>query len=63
MDGEEHPSNEWLGAVSRGTMETYSKQILLIPTLPPAAASQLTTDIGRSGGVAWGVAWGGTREV
>ena len=45
-DGEGHPSDDWLGAVSRGTMETYCKYILLIPALSPAAASQLTTDIG-----------------
>lgn len=53
--GEEegHPSDEWLGAVASGIMETYCKQVLLIPTLPPPAASQLTTDIGEWVWLGW----------
>lgn len=45
--GEPHPSDQWLGAVARGTMTTYADQILQIPSLPPAAAHQLATDIGK----------------
>ena len=46
-DQEDHPSDAWLGAIARGTMETYVQSILLIPSLPPQAALQLATDIGR----------------
>lgn len=42
-----HPSDEWLGAVARGTMETYVDNVLLIPSLSFPAAQQLVTDIGR----------------
>ena len=45
-EGEPHPSDDWLGAVARGVMVTYTQQILNIPALPPAAAQQLATDIG-----------------
>jgi len=44
---EDHPSDSWLGAIARGTMETYVQSILLIRSLPPQAALQLATDIGR----------------
>jgi hypothetical protein len=46
-EGEPHPSTVWLGAVARGTMATYTQQILHIPSLPPPAAQQLATDIGE----------------
>lgn len=45
-EGEPHPSDQWLGAVARGTMITYTQHILHIPSLPPLAAHQLATDIG-----------------
>ena len=44
-EGEEHPSDAWLGAVARGTMSTYMTNILQIPSLSQQAASQLATDI------------------
>ena len=44
---EEHPSDAWLGAIARGTMDTYAKNILQIPSLPLQAALQLATDIGE----------------
>ena len=44
---EEHPSDAWLGAIARGTMDTYAKNILHIPGLPLQAALQLATDIGE----------------
>lgn len=46
-----HPSEEWLGAIARGTMETYVTSILRIPSLTETAAHQLATDIGE-----WAVA-------
>ena len=46
-DQEDHPSDAWLGAIARGTMETYVQSILQIPSLPPQAALQLATDIGK----------------
>ena len=46
-EGEGHPSDDWLGAIARGTMETYVRCILEISSLPPAAAEQLATDIGN----------------
>lgn len=45
-DDDIHPSEDWLGAIARGTMETYVKIIFRIPTLPETAAHQLATDIG-----------------
>ena len=45
-EGEAHPSDDWLGAVARGVMATYTQQILNIPALPPPAAQQLATDLG-----------------
>ena len=45
-EGEGHPSDRWLAAVAEGTMATYTENILVIPSLPPAAAYQLATDIG-----------------
>lgn len=47
-EGEGHPSDRWLAAIAEGTMATYTDNILLIPSLPPAAAHQLITDIGKS---------------
>ena len=44
-EGEEHPSEAWLGAVARGTMSTYMTNILQISSLSQQAASQLATDI------------------
>ena len=44
-EGEEHPSDAWLGAVARGTMSTYMTNILQIPSLSQQAATQLATDI------------------
>ena len=46
-EGEGHPSDRWLAAIAEGTMATYTDNILLIPSLPPAAVQQLITDIGR----------------
>lgn len=46
-EGEGHPSDTWLCAVAEGTMETYVNSILQIPSIPEAAAEQLTTDIGN----------------
>ena len=47
-EGEEHPSDAWLGAIARGTMSTYMTNILQIPSLSQQAASQLATDICKS---------------
>lgn len=47
-EGEEHPSDAWLGAIARGTMSTYMTNILQIPSLSQQAACQLATDICKS---------------
>lgn len=47
-EGEEHPSDAWLGAIARGTMSTYMTNILQIPSLSQPAACQLATDICKS---------------
>ena len=48
MSGDDlHPSEEWLGAIARGTMDTYVTNIFRIPLLTEAAAHQLATDIGE----------------
>ena len=46
MEGEGHPSDDWLGAVARGTMDTYVQSILRLDPVTPQAAQQLATDIG-----------------
>lgn len=47
-EGEEHPSDAWLGAIARGTMSTYMTNILQIASLSQQAACQLATDICES---------------
>ena len=46
-DDDLHPSEDWLGAIARGTMETYVTNIFRIPSLTETSAHQLATDIGE----------------
>ncbi len=45
-DDDLHPSEDWLGAIARGTMETYVTNIFRIPSLTETSAHQLAADIG-----------------
>ncbi|XP_064395035.1 conserved oligomeric Golgi complex subunit 7-like [Halichondria panicea] len=44
-DDDLHPSEDWLGAIARGTMETYVTNIFRIPSLTETSAHQLAADI------------------
>lgn len=46
-DNDVHPSEDWLGAIARGTMDTYVSSVFRIPSLTETAARQLATDIGE----------------
>ena len=48
LEETDHLADVWLESVARGTMHTYSEQILKIHELSPHATRQLITDIGRS---------------
>lgn len=43
-----HPSDVWISAIARGTMETYVESIMKIPRLTEEASQQLATDIGET---------------
>ena len=43
---DDHPSSLWLAAIARGTMDTYSTNILKIRSITQHASRQLATDIG-----------------
>ena len=43
---DDHPSSLWLAAIARGTMDTYSTNILKIHSITQHASRQLATDIG-----------------
>jgi len=45
-DSEDHPSSFWLAAIAKGTMDTYSANILKICSITQHASRQLATDIG-----------------
>ena len=45
-DSEDHPSSFWLAAIAKGTMDTYSANILKIRSITQHASRQLATDIG-----------------
>ena len=43
---DDHPSSFWLAAIAKGTMDTYSTNILKIRSITQHASRQLATDIG-----------------
>ena len=43
---DDHPSSLWLAAIAKGTMDTYSTNILKIRSITQHASRQLATDIG-----------------
>ena len=43
---DDHPSSVWLAAIAKGTMDTYSTNILKIRSITQHASRQLATDIG-----------------
>ena len=45
---DDHPSSLWLAAIAKGTMDTYSSNILKIRSITQHASQQLATDIGKT---------------